>query len=193
MIYIMALLHRSRKENSMLNNLAQELHKKYPELVFDSSFVRGYSDEEIKKIERLYDIEVPPTSQLYSFLKSMGRCSGGLFGDDTLFFYATTMTVRGHINVQYLMREELMELGFMNDNSEKIFFVSCLAETQCYFLKTKSNMVDMIYHYDENTEEINETGITFYQHIDKILSYSHNEYTCSKEVLISISSELVDF
>ncbi|MFT0213888.1 hypothetical protein VQ643_15000 [Pseudomonas sp. F1_0610] len=177
----------------MLNNLAQELHKKYPELAFDSSFVRGYSEEEIKKIERLYDIEVPSTSQLYSFLKNMGRCSGGLFGDDTLYFYVQRMTVGGHINVQYLMREELLELGLINDDSEKIFFVSRLAETQYFFLKTKSSMMDMIYHYNENTEEINETGITFYQHIDRILSYGHSEYTCSKEVLIRFSSELVDF
>lgn len=68
----------------MNNELINYLHSVYPELPIDFSYMRGYSADEIQKIERLYDIKV--TDQLYDFLTSIGRCSGGLLVM-TLFFF----------------------------------------------------------------------------------------------------------
>lgn len=56
--------------NTMNIKLIEFLHSVYPELPIDVSYMRGYSDDEIKKIERLYDIEVK--DQLYDFFTSIG-------------------------------------------------------------------------------------------------------------------------
>lgn len=64
---------------SMNNNqLINYLHTVYPELPINIHKIKGYSDDEIKKFERLYRINV--TEQLYDFLSCMGRCSGGFLG-----------------------------------------------------------------------------------------------------------------
>ena len=42
----------------------------------------GYSEEEITKIEKLYDIEVK--GDFREFLKYAGRCDGDLLGDDPI-------------------------------------------------------------------------------------------------------------
>ena len=49
----------------MNNELINYIHSVYPELPIDVSYMRGYSVNEIQKIERLYDIKV--TDQLYDF------------------------------------------------------------------------------------------------------------------------------
>ena len=60
----------------MINEkLITYLHSVYPELPIDTNFIKGYSDDELAKIERLYDIKI--RGQLYHFLSCMGRCSGG--------------------------------------------------------------------------------------------------------------------
>ncbi|QAV24080.1 hypothetical protein [Proteus hauseri] len=66
------------------NQLINYLHSIYPELPINIHKIKGYSDDEIKKIERLYDIKV--ADQLYDFLNCMGRCSGGFFGMILWFF-----------------------------------------------------------------------------------------------------------
>ena len=58
----------------MSTPLIEYLHAVYPELEVDISEIKGYSVEEIQKIERLYDIMV--TDQFREFLSCMGRCSG---------------------------------------------------------------------------------------------------------------------
>ena len=47
--------------------------------------IRGYSDEEIVKIERLFDIKIMGEMKL--FFEIMGRCSGGLISDYGLNVY----------------------------------------------------------------------------------------------------------
>nr|WP_282554495.1 hypothetical protein [Providencia sp. G1(2023)] len=90
----------------MINNeLIEYLHSVYPELPINTNYMRGYSVDEIQKIERLYDIEVK--GQLYDFLSAIGRCSGGLFGDDPLIFYRNGQTVRGNVLYQDALRYEL--------------------------------------------------------------------------------------
>ncbi|MFT0214102.1 hypothetical protein VQ643_16135 [Pseudomonas sp. F1_0610] len=178
----------------MVLNLAEKLHKKYPKQPFDKSFVRGYSDEEIKKIERLYDIEVPPTSQLYDFLKCMGRCSGGLFGGDQMIIYWASRNVRDKVCYQNFNREDIIDLGFDGANSNKVFFISCIYLTQYYFLATKSKDINIVYHWNENTDEIVKTEFTLYQYLEWILSDDTiAAFSCSEQELIETSGELIDF
>lgn len=64
---------------------------------FNSEYVKGYSDEQIRYIENLYDITV--TGQLRNFLSQIGCCAGNAIGDDQLFFYSQR-SVRHHFNYQ---------------------------------------------------------------------------------------------
>src|SRR6476469_6323035 len=68
----------------------------------------GYSDIEMKKIERLYGIIV--SSELASFLRRAGRTDGGLIGDDPLIIYRN-WTVRTHILFQVNFFNDLQEIG----------------------------------------------------------------------------------
>ncbi|WP_231039861.1 hypothetical protein [Proteus alimentorum] len=88
--------------------LVEYLHSVYPELPTDVSYIRGYSDEDISNVERLYYIRI--VGQLYDFLKCMGRYSGGFFGDDPLVFYQNQETIRGDILFQFGGKEELASL-----------------------------------------------------------------------------------
>ena len=50
--------------------LVEYLHSVYPELPTDVSYIRGYSDEDISNVERLYYIRI--VGQLYDFFKMHG-------------------------------------------------------------------------------------------------------------------------
>lgn len=140
----------------MINReLINYLHSVYPELPIDTNFIKGYSDDELAKIERLYDIKV--TDQLYDFLRCMGRCSGGLFGDVPLLFYRDQWSVRGHVLFQAGFTDELKKLQHYELTKQKPFFISIEWETQFYFLLTKSDNPNLVYHYDENEETVETT------------------------------------
>ena len=49
------------------------------------SALSGYSDAEILKLESLYKVSI--TGELQAFLKKIGRCDGGLVGDNPFLFY----------------------------------------------------------------------------------------------------------
>ncbi|MBG2767801.1 hypothetical protein I4558_10380 [Proteus mirabilis] len=84
------------------NQLINNLHSIYPEFPINIHKIKGYSDDEIKKIERLYNIKV--AGQLYDFLNYMGRCSGVFFGDEPLIFYREWF-IRGHIFFNMVQRK----------------------------------------------------------------------------------------
>lgn len=137
----------------------------------DSKFVSGYADNEIKKIERLYDIKA--TDQLYDFLNCIGRCSGGFFGDDPLIFYKEWF-IRGHVLFQYGLREELYNLELWDMLEQKPFFISIESETQYYFLLTYSDQPNLVYHYDENEDKVRALDKNFNEYLGHIIS-SYNE------------------
>ncbi|WP_275371326.1 hypothetical protein [Xenorhabdus bovienii] len=145
----------------------------YPELEVNTSYIRGYSAEEIPKFERLYDIEVK--SQLYDFLTCMGRCSGGLFGDVPLTFYQMQETVRGEVLFQSGQREELCNIQLHHLLDKKPFFISVESYTQYYFLLTTSNNPDLVYHYNENEETVEATDWTFNEYLRFVVdAYTRN-------------------
>ncbi len=159
--------------------IIEYLHSVYLELPIDVSYMRGYSDDEIKKIERLYDIEVK--GQLYDFLTSIGRCSSGLFGDDPLLFYRNQKTIRGSILMQSGMREELSAIQQYDLLDKKPFFIAVESYTQYFFVLTASVTPNIIYQYDENEEIVEATDWD----LKNYLRYIVNVYTRNYDVKTS--------
>ena len=61
-----------------------EILEKY-KILNENVKIEGYSDEEIRRIEKLYDIEVK--GDFRKFLKMAGRSSGNLLGDAVIILY----------------------------------------------------------------------------------------------------------
>lgn len=158
----------------MINQeLINYLHSVYPELPIDISYIKGYSTEEIAKIERLYNVKI--TGQLYDFLLSIGRCSGGFFGDDPLIFYREQKTVRSHFLSQYGLWDDLRNIQQFEYCDKKPFLISIESETLYFFLLTESDHPDLVYSYDENEETIKATKWTFNEYLRRVInSYTRN-------------------
>ncbi|WP_109400229.1 hypothetical protein [Proteus sp. TJ1640] len=153
--------------------LIEFLHSVYPELPIDVSYMRGYSVDEIQKIERLYDIEVK--DQLLDFLTSIGRCSGGLFGDDPLIFYQNQKTIRGDILFQIGSRQDLAAIQRHDLLPKKPFFISVESYTQYFFLLTESDDPNLVYQYDENEETVEATDWDLNSYLRHIVNvYTRN-------------------
>ncbi|EMH1770459.1 hypothetical protein R4U62_000530 [Proteus mirabilis] len=163
----------------MNNELIKYLHSGYPELLIDVGYMRGYSVDEIQKIERLYDIEVK--DQLYDFLTSIGRCSGGLFGDDPLLFYRNQKTIRGSILMQSGMREDLAAIQQYDLLDKKPFFISVESYTQYFFVLTTSDTPNVVYQYDENEETVQATNWDLKNYLKHVV----NVYTRNYDVKAS--------
>ncbi len=156
---------------SMSNNqLINHLHSIYPELLINIHKIKGYSDDEIRKIERLYRINV--TEQLYDFLSCMGRCSGGFFGDSSLLFYRNSFSVRDHVQFQIGSCSELCGIQKHDLLDQKPFFFSIESETQYLFLLTYSDNPNKVYQYDENEEVIKNTHWDFNDYLMYLIDKS---------------------
>lgn len=114
----------------------------------------GYNEDELKKISRLYDIEI--YGQLRLFLADMGRSDGGLIGDSMIQLYRPSWKVREHLLFQLDFINQMQEEGFY-DFLKKPFVFSLISETQYYFIQT-SLKNDIVYHYDSNNEEVKTTN-----------------------------------
>ena len=137
-----------------------------------SDYVIGYTEHELKKIEALYNIIIQ--GQLKELLLLAGRCSGGLVGDDPIILYRELWDVRTQIMFQNTLIEDLYELkteslqwkDYMGDYGQ-IFCFSWEWETQYYYLITEHDD-DLVYHYDENMETAECTGLTLFQYLDRV-------------------------
>lgn len=171
----------------MSTPLIEYLHVVYPKLEVDISEIKGYSVEEIQKIERLYDIMV--TGQFREFLSCMGRCSGGFFGDDILMFYREIKNVRSHVLSQLTLRDDLCSLQHWELVAKKPFLVSFENQTQYYFLLTESDNSDLVYHYDENEETIKVTNWTFNEYLRHLIDTDTRKYV--KNITSKFKGELI--
>lgn len=162
-------------------------HSVYPELFINCNKIKGYSIDEIKKIEKLYDVEIK--GQLYDFLISLGRCSGGLFSDNALIFYRENMGVRSHIFFQYSFCEELFNLQYYDFLKEKPFVFSFENETQYFFTLTKNDNNDLVYHYDENQETVISTGLNFNEHLRNLVNTDTRMFI--KDITDDLVGELI--
>ena len=135
---------------------------------YEPNKVEGYSEDEIYKLEKLYDINIVGNFRL--FMREMGRCSGGLLGDDTFLLYSDR-SVRIHMINQIGFREEIANLT-INTSLELYrqycngaFFIVTESETQHYYLNTKSDQPERVFHFDENTDKLEDTGYEFIDYL----------------------------
>jgi hypothetical protein len=122
---------------------------------YDPNSVEGYSEVELGKIESLYDISIQ--GQLKTFLLEMGRCDGGLIGDDPIILYRSNMNVANFVLLQNGLREEIYDTGWQDISSQKPFNFAIESETLSYFVLTNSDEPNCVYFYDENKEKTGRT------------------------------------
>jgi len=142
----------------------------------------GYSEDEIAKIERLYGIEVQ--GDFRKFLYQMGRCDGGVFGDDPIILYRSAWNVRTQLLTQVCFFDDMQDNGNFEHLTYKPFVFSIESETQYFFIQTSSSEIDAVYHYDENSGKSVKTNYTF-------RTYLQDLYTNSKRSNIACTGELI--
>ena len=136
-------------------------------LVFHDRKAIGYSEEEIKKIEKLYDIEVK--GDFREFLRIAGRNSGGILGYGYLVFYNPFFTPRKNLIFQEFDRNMFYKIGMKNILKSKIFVFSVEDETIEYFIKTSDDDFK-VYKYYENYDKIEEVSMNFDEYM-RLLIY----------------------
>ena len=142
-----------------------DLLKNY--LVFHDRKAIGYSEEEIKKIEKLYDIEAK--GDFREFLRIAGRNSGGILGYGYLVFYNPFFTPRKNLIFQEFDRNMFYKIGMKNILKSKIFVFSVEDETIEYFIKTSDDDFK-VYKYYENYDKIEEVSMNFDEYM-RLLIY----------------------
>lgn len=146
----------------------------------------GYKLDEIKKIEKLYGISI--RGEFESFLLRAGRCDGGVIGDDPIVIYNPLKDVRTHILFQANFFNDLQGIGAW-EYLHMPFVFSLESETQYYFLQTGLQGNEYVYHYNENSEIIHNTGMSFSDYLIDITDrYPLGRTICRGELLI-ISSD----
>lgn len=128
--------------------------------------MRGYSDTELRRIEKLYDIII--ASELEQFMLKAGRSDGGTIGDDPLIIYRPSWTVRGQILFQVNFFESMQDIGAW-DFLKRPFVISLESETQYYFLQTASNDSARIFHHDENSKTVEDTGLSLSRYLMSVM------------------------
>ena len=157
--------------------------------VSDRKRVEGYSLAEIKRIEKLYDITVQ--GDFLEFMLKMGRCSGGLIGEDPIILYKDHWTVRDQVLFQ------TTTLEFLHNNHYEIsvqqpFCFSWKSETQYLFILTQSED-QLVYGYDENYEKLYELGKTFKEYMFDVYEYYKHRFIDNDGKRIVCKGELLVF
>lgn len=132
----------------------------------NQSQILGYSENELIKIERLYDIKF--RGEFREFMLNIGRCDGGLIGDDPIILYRSLWSVRAQILFQIGLYESLQDIQAHSFLRKKPFVFSWEAESQMIFILTDSDE-NVVYSFDENEEVINNTKMTFSEYLVDVL------------------------
>ena len=130
----------------------------------------GYSEEEITKIEKLYDIEAK--GDFREFLKYAGRCDGDLLGDDTVILYRQTWNMKIYLrmNYSYFIDENFKILH--EEIKKKPFIFSIEMETYYFYIRTADDDLK-VYCFDENEETLKDTGMDFNEYmVDLVERYN---------------------
>lgn len=157
---------------------------------YDHNRVIGYSEGELKKIEKLYNIEL--SGVLRKFMLEAGRCSGGLLGDDVIILYNESFTVRDHILTQYSFEGDILNISLKTTPPTKDIFCrspflfSIESETQYFYINTRGANSERVFHFDENENILEDThyGFTEYmQHLVRNYGSFEPDVICQGEIL----------
>lgn len=128
--------------------------------------VAGYSCSEIEKLEGFFDFSIG--GNLRDFFKNVGRCFGGIIGDNSLIMYRDNWSFERHKQYQFGMREDLIEEGFGEYFGKGEFFFSRESDgCYDYFVRTRSSTPDLVYVYDGET--VRKTNSDFNAHVFQIV------------------------
>ena len=130
----------------------------------------GYSEEEITKIEKLYDIEAK--GDFREFLKYAGRCDGDLLGDDPVILYRQTWNMKIYLrmNYSYFIDENFKILH--EEIKKKPFIFSIEMENYYFYIRTADDDLK-VYCFDENEEMLKDTGMDFNEYmVDLVERYN---------------------
>ena len=154
--------------------------------------IKGYSLDEIRIIEQIYDIIVD--GELREFLLFSGRCDGFL-GDQSIAIYRN-YSLRRHILFQYGSAIDLYKLD-IKLMGNKIFFIGEYETCDYFFIKTSSND-KQVYHWDpENTNSITPRYKSLSDYLIKKSRYelenidSYSNVICSGDLISSHGISLV--
>ena len=130
----------------------------------------GYSEEEITKIEKLYDIEAK--GDFREFLKYAGRCDGDLLGDDPIILYRQTWSIQFYLRKNYFNFIDEDYTVLHGDLQKKPFIFSIEMETYYFYMRTADDDLK-IYCFDENEEKLKDTGMDFNEYmVDLVERYN---------------------
>ncbi|MFB2587744.1 hypothetical protein [Acinetobacter sp. c1-l78] len=103
----------------------------------NKSHIEGYSEVELLKIEKLYDIKIQ--GEFRDFMLKLGRCDGGLIGDDPIILYRDFWSVRGQVLFQLDLYEGLQNIKAYDLLKNKPFIFAWESETVMVFILTYSD------------------------------------------------------
>ena len=130
----------------------------------------GYSEEEITKIEKLYDIEAK--GDFREFLKYAGRCDGDLLGDDPVILYRQTWSIQSYLRKNYFNFIDEDYTVLHGDLQKKPFIFSIEMENYYFYIRTADDDLK-VYCFDENEEKIKDTGMDFNEYmVDLVETYT---------------------
>ena len=133
----------------------------------------GYSEEEITKIEKLYDIEAK--GEFREFLEYAGRCGGGLLEDYTIILYRELWSIQSFLRKNYfgfIDDEDFEEKVFYDELKRKPFIFSIEMETYYFYIRTADDDLK-VYCFDENEEMLKDTGMDFNEYmVDLVERYT---------------------
>lgn len=168
----------------MNENLFETIRIEHPAIY---SRMIGYSNDELCRLEKLYDIEI--NGQLRQFLSIAGRSDGGLIGDDPIILYRNSWSVRTHILTNADLFRSLQDIGAWDFLSNPFLF-SIESETQYFYVRTgpKETQKDTVYHYDEDNKSVKSTGKTIFEYLAGVVQavgVNENRMVCRGELLIT--------
>jgi len=141
----------------------------------------GYSEEEITKIEKLYNIEIK--SDFREFLKIAGRSSGGLLEDNIISIYTEPRLGTCYVVGEYFTFHDEDEIELYNEMYNKPFSFAYINERHNYFMRTIDEDL-MVYHYDDEISKLECTNMNFNQFMLKLVQ----DYNPKLEPLSNITS-----
>ena len=147
----------------------------------------GYSEEEIIKIEKVYDIEVK--GDFREFLSIAGKSLGGLLGEEELSLY-NDWSIRERIVLQYDFQEYVQKDKFRGKGRDgKPFIIDLKSNSEYIFITTRDNDLK-VYHYSRENRTLKETGMNFSEYVTDLIKRYNPELEELKDV--SVSGDIIN-
>lgn len=153
--------------------------------------IEGFNDEQIKKYCKSLNIEAH--GEVCAWLKTFGKCSGGVFTSDEYFLYRKRIDYTsndlnlksfGELNIAW--QNDLVDMNILTKQDvfeKKPYIFECYNETHYYIIYT-TDLEPMVWYYCDGDSSYQCTGKTFFEH----LKYRLTTLRCSEGNWLDCSS-----